>query len=211
VVAPTPAECAAAAALPVDKAYLLSHLGLAEMDGPLDRDYFERLMFHPTLTINGMHGGYDGPGMKTVIPHQAYVKCDMRLIEAQSPDNVFELIQRHVARHAPSVEVIRLNSMLPSKTPVESSYTQVIVEGVTSGQRQTPLLYPTVGASLPDYVFTKILGIPAFLVPYANADQSNHAPNENLRTECFLNGIRTGAAILDALGRFAFTQPGENS
>src|SRR5215471_3060271 len=49
------------------------------------------------------------------------------------------------------------------------------------------------GGSLPDYVFTKILGIPAFTVPYANADESNHAPNENLEVERFFRGIKTGA------------------
>ena len=55
------------------------------------------------------------------------------------------------------------------------------------------------GGSLPDYVFTKILGVPAFVVPYANADEANHAPNENLKLSCFINGIRTGAALLSRL------------
>ena len=63
-----------------------------------------------------------------------------------------------------------------------------------------PLLYPTVGGSLPDYVFTKILGLPAFVVPYANADEANHAPNENLKVACFIDGIKTGAALLAELG-----------
>jgi acetylornithine deacetylase/succinyl-diaminopimelate desuccinylase-like protein len=56
------------------------------------------------------------------------------------------------------------------------------------------------GGSLPDYVFTKILGKHAFVVPYGNADEANHAPNENLTLECYYNGIRTGAAILSYLG-----------
>jgi acetylornithine deacetylase/succinyl-diaminopimelate desuccinylase-like protein len=57
------------------------------------------------------------------------------------------------------------------------------------------------GGSLPDYVFTKILGLPAFGTPYANADEANHAPNENIEIELFHAGIRTGAALLDRLGR----------
>jgi hypothetical protein len=56
------------------------------------------------------------------------------------------------------------------------------------------------GGSLPDYVFTKILGVPAFVVPYANADEANHAPNENLKLDCFIKGVRTGAALLSGLG-----------
>ncbi len=54
---------------------------------------------------------------------------------------------------------------------------------------------------LPDYVFTKLLGLPAFGTPYANADEANHAPNENLSLDCFHKGIRTGAALLSELGR----------
>ncbi len=63
------------------------------------------------------------------------------------------------------------------------------------------MVYPCAGGSLPDYVFTKILGVPAYVMPYANADEANHAPNENLEIELFLAGIRTGAALLDALGK----------
>ncbi|MFC7705563.1 hypothetical protein ACFQXB_15335 [Plastorhodobacter daqingensis] len=66
---------------------------------------------------------------------------------------------------------------------------------------QAPLVFPSMGGSLPDYVFTKILGVPAYVMPYANADSANHAPNENLRVDLFLQGIRTGAALLDRLGR----------
>jgi hypothetical protein len=65
------------------------------------------------------------------------------------------------------------------------------------------LLYPTLGASLPNYVFTKILGVPAFIVPYANADEANHAPNENLKIECFIDGIKSGSAILAELGKLS--------
>jgi len=63
------------------------------------------------------------------------------------------------------------------------------------------LMYPCVGGSLPDYVWTKTLGLPAFVMPYANADEANHAPNENLEIELFIAGIRTGAALLDRLGQ----------
>ena len=59
------------------------------------------------------------------------------------------------------------------------------------------------GGSLPDYVFTKGLGIPAFVVPYANADEANHAPNENIEVERFIRGIKTGAAMLSFLGEHA--------
>jgi acetylornithine deacetylase/succinyl-diaminopimelate desuccinylase-like protein len=91
--------------------------------------------------------------------------------------------------------------MLPSKTPMDSPYAEPIRRAVVAARGVEPLLYPTVGGSLPDYVFTKILGLPAFVVPYANADEANHAPNENLKIECFIDGIKTGAALLVELGK----------
>ncbi|HSH77510.1 MAG TPA: hypothetical protein VLA19_03145, partial [Herpetosiphonaceae bacterium] len=74
------------------------------------------------------------------------------------------------------------------------------------------LLVPAMGGSLPDYVFTKLLRVPAFVVPYANADEANHAPNENLEIERFVMGIKTGAAMLAELGAMArFQTNGERT
>ncbi|WP_239501698.1 peptidase dimerization domain-containing protein, partial [Stenotrophomonas maltophilia] len=63
-------------------------------------------MFHPTLTINGLHGGYGGAGSKTVLPHEAFAKCDIRLVEPMTPADVFAKVEAHVKRHAPEVEFV---------------------------------------------------------------------------------------------------------
>lgn len=196
----TPLEQEALERLPVDVEEVMRELELTELDQPVERGYFERLSAWPTFTINGFHGGYGGPGSKTVLPHEAVVKCDVRLVEAQKADDIFAKIEAHVREHAPGVEVIRQGSMEPSKTPIDSPYTEPIRRGVAAGQGEEPLLVPAMGGSLPDYVFTKLLGIPAFSVPYANPDESNHAPNENLEVERFIKGIKTGAAMLAHLG-----------
>ena len=60
------------------------------------------------------------------------------------------------------------------------------------------------GGSLPNYVFTKIMKLPTFVVPYANADEANHAPNENIEIERFIKGIKTGAAMLIALNTVVY-------
>ena len=70
---------------------------------------------------------------------------------------------------------------------------------------------PTMGGSLPDYVFTQTLGVPALVVPYANADDANHAPNENLELDRFIQGIKTGAAILWFLGTMSPDTAGDLS
>ena len=200
IIPPTGLEKSAAAKLPVDLNEVKAELGLKNLDQPEDRPYFDRLMFHPTLTINGLHGGYGGPGSKTVLPCEAIAKCDIRLVEAQTPDEILAKVAAHVRRHAPKVEFIPLDGMFPSKTPMDSLYAEPLREAVITAQGVAPLMYPSMGGSLPDYVFTKILNVPAFVVPYGNADEANHAPNENLTLECFYNGIRAGAAILSHLG-----------
>jgi len=201
IVPPGATERAAAARLPVDVPGYLESLGLARLDAPQDRPFHERLMFHPTMTINGLHGGYGGKGSKSVLPCEAVAKCDIRLVDAMTPDQVFACVRAHVARHASEVEVVTRGGMLPSRTPMDTPYADVLRDAVVAARGVEPLMYPCVGGSLPDYVWTKTLGLPAFVMPYANADEANHAPNENLEIELFIAGIRTGAALLDRLGQ----------
>lgn len=185
---------------PIDLEATLRSVGLDRFDAPAERGYAERLCAWPTFTINGLHGGYDGPGSKTVLPHTAIAKCDVRLVAGQRADDIFAKVVAHVQRHAPEVEVIRQGAMEPSKTPLDSPFAAPIRQGIIAAQGAAPLLIPALGGSLPDYVWTQILGVPAFTVPYANADEANHAPNENLEVERFFAGIKTGAAMLAYLG-----------
>ena len=201
---PTPEELEAIDRLPLNLDAFMQGLGLSRLDAPADRPFYERLCFRPTLTINGFHGGYGGPGSKTVLPHEAFVKCDIRLVEAQDPVDVLNKVRAHVARHAPEVEVIaEEKGMQPSKTPIASPYTAPLRRAFLAAQGREPLLIPAGFGSLPNYVFTKILGIPAFTTPYANHDEANHAPNENMTLDCFHEGVRTGAAVLHELGQMA--------
>ncbi len=200
----TPLERAALDTLPIDLPAVLQSLDLNELDAPTDRGFFDRLSAWPTFTINGLHGGYSGPGSKTVLPHEAMAKCDIRLVEAQTADDIFAKLEAHVQQHAPSVRVERQGSMDPSKTPLDSPYATPLQAAIAAAQG-APLLVPALGGSLPDYVFTKILGLPAFGTPYANADEANHAPNENLEVARFYNGIKTSAALLAHLGAMTTT------
>lgn len=196
----TDLEREALAKLPIDVEEIKHSLGLLRLDEPQERGYFERLSAWPTLTINGIHGGYGGPGSKTVLPREAVAKCDIRLVEAQTADEILAKIKAHVQRYAPEVSVSSYGGMDPSKTPLDSPFTEPLSQAITAAQGAEPLLVPAKGASLPNYVFTRTLGIPAFGVPYANVDESNHAPNENMEIARFFMGIKTGAAMLSYLG-----------
>jgi acetylornithine deacetylase/succinyl-diaminopimelate desuccinylase-like protein len=186
--------------LPIDVDKVKRSLGIQRLDEPQERNYFERLAACPTLTINGIHGGYGGPGSKTVLPHEAIAKCDIRLVEAQTADEILAKVKAHVQRHAPEVTVTSYGGMDPSKTQLDSPFTEPLRQAIIAAQGAPPLLVPAKGASLPNYVFTKTLGMPVYGVPYANPDESNHAPNENMEIARFIMGIKTGAAMLTYLG-----------
>ena len=201
VLPPSPEELAAIERLPLDVEAVKASLGLARLDAPAEMPFYDRLCFRPTLTINGFHGGYGGPGSKTVLPNEAFVKCDIRLVEAQDPEDILRKVAAHVAKHAPEVEFVSVEmGMQPSKTPIASPYTAPLRRAFVAAQGEEPLLIPAGFGSLPGYVFTKILRIPAFVTPYANPDEANHAPNENMTLDCFHSGVRTGAALLHELG-----------
>ncbi|HMN15275.1 MAG TPA: peptidase dimerization domain-containing protein, partial [Bellilinea sp.] len=177
-----------------------SRFGASGKAGAVHRAFFERTMFQPTLTINGLHGGYGGEGSKAVIPCEAIAKCDIRLVDNMTPQQTLDRVREHVCKHAPDVEFIPRGGMLPSRTSLKSPLGHSIIESIAMARGIKPLIYPSVGGSLPDYVFTKILGIPTFVTPYANADEANHAPNENLKIDLFIDGIKSGAALLSCLG-----------
>jgi acetylornithine deacetylase/succinyl-diaminopimelate desuccinylase-like protein len=193
-------ETDALARLPIDVDAVKADLGLAELDAPAGRGFAERLAAWPTLTINGLHGGYGGPGTQTVLPAEAVAKCDVRLVHAQRAEAVYASLEAHVRRHAPGVELVRQGSMEPSRTPMDSPFTGPIRAGMAAAQGADPLLVPVLGGSLPLHVFTGVLGLPTFGIPLGNPDQANHAPNENLDLERFSTGIRTAAAVLAKLG-----------
>lgn len=195
----TARERAALDALPLDLDRLMAGVGISELDGPPEIPLYDRISCRPTLTINGFHGGYGGPGSKTVLPHTGFVKCDMRLVGGMSLAECEAAIRAHVAAVDPSVQLTIDGGMEPSRTSLESPFAAPIHRAIVHAQGVEPYHIPSLGGSLPDYVYTKILGIPAFVVPYANADERNHAPNENIIIDCFLKGIRTGAALVEFL------------
>lgn len=193
-------ELRALAGLPADVPRAMAELGLSRLDAPAERGFYERLSSWPTLTINGLHGGYAGPGSKTVLPHTAFAKCDIRLVPEQSVDEILDKVAAHVRAHAPHVELVRGGGMNPSKTPIDSPFTAPLCQAIEAAQGEPPLLIPAMGGSLPEYVWTELLGVHSFVIPYANHDEANHAPNENIEVERFVKGIRTGAALLAHLG-----------
>lgn len=197
---PTEREKALMAAIPYDEQRLAAEHGLPDLGGADGVTIFSRLGFEPTLNICGFHSGVSGPGMKTTIPSVARAKVDMRLVKDQEPDDIWEKFSAFVRQAAPDVQVTRVASMRPSRTSPDEPAVEAVAEALRQATGQEPVIYPCLGGSLPDYVFTGILGVPSVLVPYGNFDQNNHGPNENMKVEYFHRGVRTTIHVLERLG-----------
>lgn len=190
------------AAVPFDEEATKADLGVdAFAAGPGD-SYLEKLLYWPTLNVAGFASGYGGEGTKTIIPSTARVKVDMRLVADQDPDDVYERFVRHVEANRSAgvdVEVSMLGAMAPQRTPLDHPVVEPLLGAVGDAWEVEPILKPTLGGSLPTYVFADVLDVPCVTVPYANSDENNHSPDENLAIDCFEKGVRTTAYALDEL------------
>ncbi|MFB6193456.1 MAG: M20/M25/M40 family metallo-hydrolase [Halobaculum sp.] len=187
--------------LPDDENAIREELGIDRL--ATERDYYERLFTRPTLTINGIEGGYTGEGHKTVLPNEARATCDCRLVPGQDPDRVFETIRAHVNRVRPEITVERGTAFPPMKTPADTPVAEPVRAALREVWDDDPVELPVLGGSLPAAFFRSVPSlsdVPVLVVPYANPDQGNHSPNEHLDVRCFENGIRTSAAVLRRLG-----------
>jgi acetylornithine deacetylase/succinyl-diaminopimelate desuccinylase-like protein len=211
VAGPTAAEKKMMADLPLDLPALEKELGVK-----LPADYLDRIMFHPTLTIRGLHSGFLGKEANTIIPHKATVLLECRMVKNQRWTKVIDRVLDHIRGQgftviegdAPlpdelrgkAVRVITRSGYDAAKTSLELPVSRQIIEVVErahGGERA--VLMPTLGGSVPIYAFTDVLKLPTLIVPYANANNRQHSPNEHLRLDHLFQGIRTTAQLLTDL------------
>jgi len=192
------ADRAAFAALPLDLQEVLGDIGLTEMDPAFNGlSFYERLADRPTLTINGIT---TGDVDRTIIPDTAEAGVDIRLTAGQDPQTVFERVAAHLRVHAPEVTVTMVGGVPASRTSIDNPHTPRVARAISRVTGRDPLLVPAYGGTLPDWIFTGILGVPSIGLPLANADQANHAPNENLRVDYFLDATAICMELLLELG-----------
>ena len=196
IVPPTPKEREMMAQMPFDEKKFMEKYGLKKFAPPDNLSYMEKLMFRPTLNIAGLTSGYGGPGSKTVLPSLATLKMDMRMVVNQDPEDIFQKFRKHGEKHGfEDLDVTMVHYYYPSRTSVDHPMAPKFVEAIRQGFQKEPVLIPAGGGSFPGAAIRNILNIPILSVPYGNADENNHAPNENLAIDCFKNGIRTTAAL----------------
>jgi acetylornithine deacetylase/succinyl-diaminopimelate desuccinylase-like protein len=188
------------AALPFDQEAYRESLGVPAFAGEPGFTILERIGARPTLDVNGIWGGFEGEGAKTIIPAHAHAKISCRLVANQNPERIFELVAAHIAAVAPRsirYSIQRLGDGRPSLTPIDYPPTQAAARALESTFGASPL-YIREGGSVPVCdSFESILGQKTVLLGFAPADGQFHAPNEWMSMPNFETGIRTIARFWD--------------
>jgi len=139
------------------------------------------------------------------MPARASAKWDRSLVADQDPADMYQKFLAHLQAVTAEMKEVRftvtsLGDMAPSRTSPDRPEAQAVIRAVRRAYGTEPVVMPSLGGSLPDCVWTRILGVPSVVVPYANPDEDNHAPNENIALDCFFNGIRCATELFVELG-----------
>jgi acetylornithine deacetylase/succinyl-diaminopimelate desuccinylase-like protein len=164
-----------------------------------DEPYYERLLYKPSFNVSGIAGGQVDK-LKTLVPTDAVAKVDMRLVGTQDPDAVLDAIRRFAHdKGYDDIEVVKLFSQPPSRTPIDHPAADVVERAVEVAFGREVARVPSLSGTTPDWVFTKLLGLPTFMVPFGPVDENHHGPNESMKTSLLLGGIRSVATLIELL------------
>jgi acetylornithine deacetylase/succinyl-diaminopimelate desuccinylase-like protein len=157
----------------------------------------ERLLFQPTCNISGFKAGHLGEGMKTIVPAEATVKIDFRLVHKQNPNDILEKVKAHLIKHGFSdIEVRALGYIEPSRTPFRSTIAQTVIAAAKENYRLDPMVKPTGEASGRQGPWlASRLGIEGAASGIGPPKWHGHAPNEFITTGHFIEGIKYAANI----------------
>jgi acetylornithine deacetylase/succinyl-diaminopimelate desuccinylase-like protein len=167
-----------------------------------DEEALREMLLRPSANIAGFMSGYTGPGSKTIVPSEALVKMDFRLVAGQSPGPVVELIRSHLRKRGfDDIEVVDLHGVEAAKTPVASPIVRTAIETWEDLGHADAVVYPTIGGSGPTSLIATELGIPTIMTgSVANTDSHLHSPNEWVRLDDYFEAISYFARFFERFG-----------
>jgi acetylornithine deacetylase/succinyl-diaminopimelate desuccinylase-like protein len=204
---PTPGEHGEIAALPFDGEQEARTLGVPALFGG-ERGYLplERMWLRPTLECNGIYGGYQGPGSKTIVPGFAKLKLSARLVAGQDPARVKAAVRAHFERVAPPgvrVEIEDAGDVRAVSTSREHPAVAAAARAMERGFGKAPVFIGTGGTIGPVSSFDRILHLPQVLIGVGLPSDQIHAPNERFSLAQFFGGIETMTYLYDELAEAA--------
>ena len=201
-------ERAQIAAVPFDEREYKTALGVDELFGEAGYSTYERAWVRPTLEVTGIWGGFQGDGVKAVLPATAHAKISCRLVADQDPGGVVSAFTRHVASHAPA-------GVTATVTPLTShAYPYSITAdhpGIKAAHEVLEELYGRaphyvrLGGTLPICsLFLDSLNADTVMFSFGLEDENIHAPNEFLRLSSFDRGLQAYGMLLQRLATVPF-------
>lgn len=157
----------------------------------------EKFIYQPTCTICGIESGYTGEGSKTVLPSKAKVKIDFRLVASQDPSEILKSLRKHLDDHGfNDIEIVSLKGQRAAKTAVEDPLSRVIIENAETFYGKKPQIMRTSAGTGPMYDLCQKYGIPAVGIGVGHEKSQQHAPNESIYVQDYIDGIKFVAQIM---------------
>ena len=200
----TGAEREAIAALPYDERAYLTQVGAPAAVGEPGYTTLERQWTRPTLEVNGLWGGYQGPGQKTVIPTEAHAKITCRLVPDQDPEAVASRVARHLEAHVPPGTRLAVAVADHGSRAAHISGDHFALLAADEALRATYGVRPLIvrmGGTVPiAELFQRHMGLDTVFFSFSTADEDFHAPNEFFRVHRLHEGLEAWARYWTILG-----------
>ena len=186
-------ERRAIAALPFNEARFLAEVGAPAPVGEPGYSTLERQWIRPTLEVNGMWGGYQGPGSQTVTPNEAHAKVSCRLVPEQRPGKIRALVVRHLETHLPTGVTLSIggerHEASPYRIPTDHPGLRTARQVLEKVYGKAPATV-RMGSTLPvSALFKRLLGIDTVFFSFSTADEDFHSPNEFFRVHRLHEGL----------------------
>ncbi len=188
--------------LPFSERTFLREVGAKGLHGEKGFTTYERKWDRPTCEINGITGGYQGEGAKTIIPSFASCKITMRLVPDQDPDDVNRKLAAYLKSICPPSVKLKVDLWGGASAvvvPNDGPWLDAAAAAIKKGFGKKPVFMKE-GGSIPVVADLKnLIGVDTLLLGFGQNDDNIHSPNERFRIVDFENGCRTAAALPDEL------------
>jgi len=198
-------------AVPDDLRMINAKLGIAQTDSVSTT--LQRALQYPSLNIKGISSGWVGSETRTIVPATAIAEIDLRLVKESDPHRLIQLIKEYITDQGYFIvdrkptarerlehdRICRMSSRVSYeafRTDFDSRVGRWLTRALTDAFDTTPVRERTMGGSIPISPFVSILDAPAVVVPFANKDNNQHSPNENIRLGNYIDGLRSMYYIL---------------
>jgi acetylornithine deacetylase/succinyl-diaminopimelate desuccinylase-like protein len=202
VAALSPKELRALNALPWKEKDFRKTVGARALCGEKGYTIVEQLWIRPTLELNGIWGGYEGEGAKTVIPSKAYAKFSTRLAPNQDPARIAKLVERHVRKLLPKTVTCKFDVLSTGKpwvAPYSHPIFQKAIQALESGFGKKASFIRE-GGSIPFVTqMHDTFKVPCVLMGFGLPDENAHAPDEHIALENYFGGIKSVAIFYESL------------